>query len=617
MKGLKKTLGFWDVLAVAVGAMISSGLFVLPGLAYAQTGPSVILSYLLAGFACIPTLFSMAELATAMPKAGGDYFYIMRGFGPLLGTLSGFSSWFSLSLKSAFALVGMAAYIARIVPLDLNLIAICLCLFFVILNLLGVKEATKLQLFLVLGLAGILLLYFSFGIGSINLSFFYPFLSNGAIGIFKTTAFVFISYAGLTHMVSLSEEVRDPGKNIPRALFMSLVIVIILYSMVIITTVGILPGSILENSLTPVSDTARIIGGRVMEALVTTAAFLAFISTANAGIMAASRYPLGMSRDGILPEFLAKINRFKVPYMSVLTTGMFIAFSLFFLPLQLLIKVASCMLIVLYIFANLGVVFFRESRIKSYKPRFYSPFYPYMQVIGVLIGIFLLIEMGSLIVFLTLSFMSFSWLWYKLFSRRRGVGNTALLYMLERIISRDKELASEKLHEELAHIVIEREGLIDTTTLEIIKQADVLDIKDAITIDDLFDRVAISLSETLKLKAEVFLKEFKKRRDVLLDIVERGVAIPHIFLTEIERTHMVLVRAKNGIVYPDGKKAWVAFVLVGPAGERQRHLKILAVIADIVQDCDFVKKCLIAEDEEELIFNVLLAQKYSGRSCQY
>ncbi len=617
MDGLKKTLGFWDVLAVAVGAMISSGLFVLPGLAYAQTGPSVVLSYIFAGLACIPTLFSMAELATAMPKAGGDYFYIMRGFGPLLGTLSGFSSWFSLSLKSAFALIGMAAYIARIVPLDLNVIAICLCLFFVILNLLGVKEATRLQLFLVLGLAIILLLYFGIGISSINLSFFHPFVLNGIVGIFKTTAFVFISYAGLTHMVSLSEEIRDPGKNIPRALFTSLVFVVILYSLVIITTVGILPGTILKSSLTPISDTARIIGGRFMEILITTAAFLAFISTANAGIMAASRYPLGMSRDGILPEFLTKTNKFKVPYVSVLTTGLFIAFSLFFLPLELLIKVASCMLIILYLFANLGVVFFRESRIKSYKPSFYSPFYPYMQVTGVLIGIFLLIEMGSLIVFLTLLFMSFSWLWYKLFSRRRGMGNTALLYMLERIISKDKELASEKLHEELAHIVIEREGLIDATTLEIIKQADVLDIEEAITIDDLFDRVAVLLAERLKFKPELFLNAFKKRREVLVNIVERGVAIPHIFLREIERTHMVLVRARNGIIYPDGKKVWVAFILVGPATEREAHLKVLAVIAEIVQDCDFVNRCLVAENEEELIFNVLLAEKDGENSCQY
>jgi len=98
-RALKKELTFLDIFCVATGAMISSGLFILPGLAFARAGPAVILSYVIAGIFCLPTLLSMAELTTAMPKAGGDYFYIMRGFGPLLGTLAGFSTWFSLSLK--------------------------------------------------------------------------------------------------------------------------------------------------------------------------------------------------------------------------------------------------------------------------------------------------------------------------------------------------------------------------------------------------------------------------------------------------------------------------------------------------------------------------------------
>ncbi|UCD50693.1 MAG: amino acid permease, partial [Phycisphaerales bacterium] len=108
---LKKDLGLLDIFCVATGAMISSGLFILPGMAFAKAGPAVVLSYMIAGLFCIPTVLSMAELTTAMPKAGGDYFYIMRGFGPLLGTLAGFSTWLSLSLKGAFALIGMGAYL--------------------------------------------------------------------------------------------------------------------------------------------------------------------------------------------------------------------------------------------------------------------------------------------------------------------------------------------------------------------------------------------------------------------------------------------------------------------------------------------------------------------------
>ncbi|MDP8260690.1 MAG: amino acid permease [Candidatus Gygaella obscura] len=148
MKYLKKQLTLLDVFSVATGAMISSGIFILPGLAFAKAGPAVILSYFLAALICIPTLFSQAELTTAMPKAGGDYFYIMRGFGPLLGTIAGFSSWFVLSFKGAFALIGMGEFLSVFSNLSFHIVAMVLCVFFVILNLIGVKFAGRFQVYL-------------------------------------------------------------------------------------------------------------------------------------------------------------------------------------------------------------------------------------------------------------------------------------------------------------------------------------------------------------------------------------------------------------------------------------------------------------------------------------
>ena len=109
MSMLKKDLGLVDVFAIAAGAMISSGLFVLPGIAFQKAGPAMILSYVLAGLLVIPAMLSKAELATAMPKAGGSYFFVERSLGPLLGTVAGLLSWFSLALKAAFALVGIGA----------------------------------------------------------------------------------------------------------------------------------------------------------------------------------------------------------------------------------------------------------------------------------------------------------------------------------------------------------------------------------------------------------------------------------------------------------------------------------------------------------------------------
>lgn len=105
--------------------MISSGIFVLPGLAHAKAGPAVVFSYFLAGLLATAGLLSIAELTTAMPKAGGDYFYISRGLGPATGTIAGLLSWFSLSLKSAFALIGMAVLVAPFVPLSWHVVEHC------------------------------------------------------------------------------------------------------------------------------------------------------------------------------------------------------------------------------------------------------------------------------------------------------------------------------------------------------------------------------------------------------------------------------------------------------------------------------------------------------------
>ncbi|TVR69471.1 MAG: amino acid permease [Spirochaetaceae bacterium] len=147
---LKRELRLLDVFCIASGAMISSGIFVLPGLAFGMTGPSVFVSYFVAGLLAFTGMVSTIELTTAMPKAGGNYFFTTRTLGPVVGTIAGLLSWFSLGLKSAFALVGMSAFMVLLVPIDINIAAVALCLFFIILNMVGVKEASRFQIVLVL-----------------------------------------------------------------------------------------------------------------------------------------------------------------------------------------------------------------------------------------------------------------------------------------------------------------------------------------------------------------------------------------------------------------------------------------------------------------------------------
>lgn len=610
---LKKGLTLLDVFCVATGAMISSGLFILPGLAFAKAGPAVILSYLLAGVFCIPTLFSMSELATAMPRAGGDYFYIMRGFGPLLGTVAGFSTWFSLILKSAFALIGIGAYLHIIMHLPINIIALVFCLVFVSLNFIGVKEAGKVQVVLVFGLLCILFVYVFLAMRMANRANFSPFFAEGITPLFSTASFVFISYGGLVKVVALAEETKNPGRNIPLGMIFSLLTVSVLYAAAISATIGVLDHENLKLTLTPISDGASIAGGNLLKVLVGIGALLAFITTANAGIMSASRYPLGMSRDKLLPHIFQQISsKFKTPSISILATGIFMALAVLFLKLELLVKVASTVLILLYIFANLTVILFRESRISSYKPKFYTPAYPYTQILGILGGLFLLVEMGSFILFLTGIFIFLGVVWYKVYAQKRATQNSALIYALEKLVAKDKGLASESLLTELKDIVIQRDEVLEDEFHKLIEEGQVLDIETPIKAEDLFKEVSGVLSGTLQVDPQELVHKFLEREKESSTVLRKGLAIPHIIVEGQNIFKILLVRARGGVIFPNDELAHIIFILVGSFDERNLHLRSLAAIAQITQVPEFDKMWLEAGSKEDLRNIVLLAERRRG-----
>ena len=366
MSDLTRKLGLLDVFCIASGAMVSSGLFVLPGLAHAQAGPAVIFSYFLAGIIATTGMLSVAEIITAMPKAGGDYFFITRTMGPAAGTAAGILSWFSLALKSSFALVGMAAFLTLLLPIDRLLISSGACLFFVLLNVIGIKEASRLQVFLLVGLLTLMILYVVFGVNAVRTELLTPFVPLGWDAVFATTGLVFVSYGGLLKIAAISEEVKNPGKVIPLGMILSLVVIVILYTLMVFITSGVLPAEKLDHSLTPIADGAAIFLGKTGWRIMTVAALLAFITTANAGLMSASRYLLSLSRDGLIPSFLGRVNeKFHTPHVAILVTGALMTASLF-LKLEMLVKVASTVLLLTYIFSNLCVIVLRESRLLNY-----------------------------------------------------------------------------------------------------------------------------------------------------------------------------------------------------------------------------------------------------------
>lgn len=414
-------------------------------------------------------------------------------------------------------------------------------------------------------------------------------------------------------MAALAEETRNPGRNLPLGMILSLIVTSILYALVIFITIGVLNPEHLKGSLTPISDGAGIFGGNILKIVISIGAFLAFISTGNSGIMTASRYPLGMSRDKLLSTAFQKISsKFKTPYIAILFTGSFIAFAILFLRLELLVKIASSILILLYIFANLTLILFRESKILSYRPKFYSPFYPYLQILGILAGGFLLIEMGTFIIFLTTMFLSLGFIWYKVYAQKRASQDSALIYVLEKLVAKDKELTSDNLLTELRDIIVQRDELIKDKFHILIEESKVLDIEEPLKMEDFFRDISDILGEELNLKPQELFRKFVEREKESSTVVRKGLAIPHIVVEGKNIVKTLLVRAKAGIIFPQDEVAHIIFVLVGSADERILHLKILAAIAQTTQDPEFDKGWLEVTNEEDLKNIILLAERSRG-----
>ncbi|MDF3130972.1 APC family permease [Kiritimatiellaeota bacterium B1221] len=450
---LEKRLRLRDVYALATGAMFSSGFFLLPGLAAAETGPSVILAYLVSGLIVLPTMFSMAELATALPRSGGTYFMIDRSLGPLFGTIGGIGAWLALSLKSAFALIGMGAYLALLVEVNILWVAAGLTLLLGLLNLWGTNETVLLQKILIAALVLIMVFYtvqgllhiFSLNLSEVIQQQFTPFFHKGSYGFFATVGMVFVSYAGLTKVASIAGEVENPGRNIPLGMMLALGSSVLLYVLGVGIMVAVLDPETLRKDLTPVATAGEIfIPGLWGKMLVVTAAVAAFASTGNAGIMAASRYPMAMARDKLLSPAFSSVGKTGVPHWSVIATVGLMLMFLFGFNVGEVAKLASAFQLLLFGLLNLAVIVMRESQMEEYHPAFSAPLYPWLQIMGMIFSVILIFEMGLLPFLFTLAICFAAAAWFKVYAKKRVNRKGAIFHVHAELGKlKDENLAQE------------------------------------------------------------------------------------------------------------------------------------------------------------------------------
>ncbi len=601
---LKKEFTVWDIFCIASGAMISSGLFVLPSIAMAKAGPSIVISYFLAGIFMIPSIFAQAELASAMPKAGGTYFFIQRSVGSFVGMFSGFANWFSIALKSAFALVGIGAFLEYIlqghVPYEhIKIAAAFFCLIFMLLNLFSIKSVTSLQRYLVVFMYAALTIYILGGFYFLKPQNFVPFLPNGFKGMFAVAGMVFISYGGITKVAAIAEDTRDPQRTLPLGMFLAFIAVQCVYVASIFITEGILNRQELLATLTPLTHGAIRMGGPVWGAVISLAALFAFITTANAGMLTASRIPMAMAEDNLLPKPLTRISRrFHAPYIAVLVTALCMIGFILFLDLEQLVKVASTLMIILFMLVNAAVIIMRESKIINYRPIFKTPLYPLMPIVALIAYSFLIVEMGRFAISVSLAFIALSVIVYYFFIARTAKKQSAMMHLVERITA--KELVDTSLEQELQTIIHERDNVIKDRFDHLLEDCLIMDVKARISKEELFTMISLELGKRLDIRENEIKKLLQKREEQSTTVIEKGLAIPHIVVPGEHKFEIMVVRAAEGVEFAPREIVKVIFVLAGSRDERNFHLRALMAIAQIVREHNFYNNFTRARNASQL-----------------
>ena len=448
---LAKDLGPLAALTIGVGTMIGAGIFVLPGEAAAVAGPVVAVSFVVGGIISIFTAFSASELGTAMPKAGGSYYYVNHALGPLFGSVAGMGNWMGLAFASAFYMLGFGGFIVELVsPPSVSLLVVTLDptqvsaliagTLFVLVNYVGAKETGGLQIVIVVTLVAILTAFTGLGLLITDLSTLRPFAPNGYDAILPGTALVFVSYLGFAKITTVAEEIKEPGKNLPRAIVGSVVIVTVMYGIIMVMLMGVINWEALAGSSTPVIDVAEVAFGQTLGlaavggSVILLAGLLATASSANASILASSRINFAMGRDRLISSVLNEVHpRFGTPYRSIAVTGGFILLFIAVGDVKILAKAGSVLHLIVYGLLNLALIVMREADVEAYDPAYEVPSYPAVPILGVVLSFGLVAFMEPVEIALALGFVAFGVVWYLGYARTRAEKRGVLSkYILDR-----------------------------------------------------------------------------------------------------------------------------------------------------------------------------------------
>lgn len=394
---LDRTLGLYSSLTISIGTMIGSAIFVLAGTSYNSAGPSASLAVFLAGIAALFTAFSFAELVTIIPTAGGGYAYTRDATNNgVLGFITGWGFWLGYAMSCGLFALGFGNFLNYFFPFIPQMLGAYMLIFYVMFtNIKGVENSGKLQNIITTGLILILVAYIIYGVFFVNPDIQKPFFPNGLKGTFSAMGFLYITYIGYGLITTASEEVINPEKTIPKAIMISVVFVTIIKSAVFLIGSSIIRWEMLIPSYTntPLIDTAFKIAGRAGGYLFAVAGIFATVSSINTAMMASSRTSFALARDNHLPIIFKNINKkSKTPIFSILIVTLIVLISTTIRDLEHISTVTSIFSLVGYSFVNLSLIIFRR-KMPDKKRTFKVPFYPLTPILGIIVNIFLILQL--------------------------------------------------------------------------------------------------------------------------------------------------------------------------------------------------------------------------------
>jgi APA family basic amino acid/polyamine antiporter len=359
MVTLERSLSLWEVTLMSIGIILGAGIYVVIGEAAGLSGNSIWLSFIIAATVAAITGLSYAELSSRFPYAGAEYVYVTNSLGPTLAWLTGWIIIAGSVIGGATVAMGFSRYFTAlfntpILPIALLILGIC-----GIVLIAGVKETASLTiLFTVVEIIGLIIIIVIGipSIGKVN----YLEMANGIKGVIEAGVLIFFGYLGFEGITRLAEETKNPEKNIPKAIFISLIITTIIYIFVGISAISVVSSAELANAKAPLALVAeRIFGDRSFLILSSIALFSTF-NTALVMLLSGSRLVYGMAKQNALPSLFQKVSKkLFTPWPAILVVIFASMIFIFIDDLKTIANLTNFTIFLLFILVNTSLIYFR------------------------------------------------------------------------------------------------------------------------------------------------------------------------------------------------------------------------------------------------------------------